>query len=171
MKSLQIFALVIVAVAAAAVPAESQVPVRARSDLSIPIKKNAELVAAPVRSTRLVPGSRRDVIGPSRVTHLVVSQPGTATMFAVRAPMAEGGFGVPWLPLFGLLGGGILLHGLDTDHGGGETPMVPVVPVPPVIPPVIPPPTTVPEPSTLILVVTGLAALLFGRRFARHRRI
>jgi hypothetical protein len=136
----------------------AQVPVRARSEISIPVKKNANAAAAPAPAARVVPGTKREVVAPPVVTHLFVTEAGTPIMLAERAPTARGGPAVPWLPLFGLLGGAILLRGLDHDHG--DTPATPVTPVtPPEIPPEVPPPTTVPEPGSLLLVATGLAGL------------
>ena len=137
---------------------DAQVPVRARSDISIPVKKNANAAAAPAPVARVVPGTKREVVAPPVVIRLLRTEAGTPTMLAERAPTAAGGPAVPWLPLFGLLGGAILLHSLDHDHG--DTPTTPTTPVtPPVGPPEVPPPTTVPEPASLLLVATGLAGV------------
>lgn len=157
-----------IAVAAAAIggPASAQQPVRARSELSIPVKKNITPAEAP--APRVVPGSKTEVIAQPVVVHLIRNEAGTPVMLAERAPTAGGGPAVPWIPLFGLLGGAVLLNNLNHGSSGTPTPPTPPVtpPTPPVTPPVTPP-TTVPEPATMVLFATGLVALAAVRRRVR----
>jgi hypothetical protein len=145
------------------------------------VKKNATTPEAP--APVVLPGNKTEVVAPSVVVHLVRSEAGTPIMLAERAPTIGGGPSVPWIPLFGLLGGAVLLHGFD--HGSSpETPTPPIIPpdttstkppvtppdttstTPPVTPPDTtvttpppPPPTTVPEPATIVLFATGLLAV------------
>jgi len=91
----------------------------------------------------VLPGNKTEVIAPSVVVHLVRSEAGTPIMLAERAPTIGGGPSVPWIPLFGLLGGAVLIHGLD--HGSSpETPVTP--PDTTTTPPVTPPDTTTTTP-------------------------
>lgn len=166
MQSLRLLISGAFAVGAVGASLAAQEPVRARSEISIPVKKNTTPPAPPV--PREVAGTKTEVIGPPVVVHLIRNEAGTPVTVAVRAPTAQGGPAVPWIPLFGLLGGAVLLHGLDHDHGTTPTPTPPVVPpdtghvTPPPPPP--PPPTTVPEPATIALFGTGLLALAAVRR-------
>lgn len=158
---------VVGAIAAVGSSAVAQQPVRARSDVSIPIKKNTAAAEAPAPVSRVVPGSKTEVTAPPVVVHLIRNEAGTPVVLAERAPTVGGGPSVPWIPLFGLLGGAVLLHNLD--HGSGSpSPTPPVTPPdtgtkPPVTPPPPPPPTTVPEPATLLLFATGLLAVVAVR--------
>ena len=160
-----------VAVAAAAIggPAFAQQPVRARSEMAIPVKKNTTPAEAP--APRVVPGNKTEVVAQPVVVHLIRNEAGTPVMLAERAPTVGGGPAVPWIPLFGLLGGAVLLNNLD--HGSSGTPTPPTPPTPPVTPPTPPvtppvtPPTTVPEPATMVLFATGLVALAAVRRRIR----
>ena len=164
MKSLHQLALIIVVGGTIWSSAEAQIPVRARSEIAIPVKKNATAAEAPAPApiARAVSGTKAEVVAPSVVVHLSRSEAGTPVVIAERGPTVGGGFVVPWLPLLGLLGGAILVRSLDNgDHS--SPPTTPVTP-PPVIPPVIPPTTTVPEPATLILLATGLAGIAIARR-------
>lgn len=164
MRSSRVLVSVALAVGAMGASAAAQQPVRARSEISIPVKKNTAPPAPP--APREVSGSNTEVIGTPVVVHLIRNEAGTPVTVAVRAPTAQGGPAVPWIPLFGLLGGAVLLHGID--HGHGTTPTPPPV-VPPdtghvTPPPPPPPPTTVPEPATIALFGTGLLALAVARR-------
>jgi hypothetical protein len=119
-----------------------------------------------------VAGTKTEVVAPPVVVHLIRNEAGTPVTVAVRAPTEKGGVAVPWIPLFGLLGGAVLLHGLDHDHGSTPPVTPPVTPpdtgtVTPPPPP--PPPTTVPEPATIALFGTGLAALAIARRRIARR--
>jgi len=172
MQSSRVLVSVALAVGAMGASATAQQPVRARSEISIPVKKNTAPSAPP--APREVAGTKSEVIGPPVVVHLIRNEAGTPVTVAVRAPTAQGRPAVPWIPLFGLLGGAVLLHGLDHDHG--TTPPVtppPVTPpdtghvTPPPPPP--PPPTTVPEPATIALFGTGLLALAVVRRRSSKR--
>jgi hypothetical protein len=160
MQSFRQVVSLVVAAAAAGTPATAQQPVRARSEVSIPVKKNTTPPLAP--APREVAGTKTEVIGPPVVVHLIRNEAGTPVTVAVRAPTENGGLAVPWIPLFGLLGGAVLLHSLDHEHRPPITPPDTTPPVTP--PPVIPPPTTVPEPATLALFGTGLLALAVARR-------
>ena len=165
MRSGRVLVSIALAAGAAGAPAAAQQPVRARSEISIPVKKNTTPPAPP--APREVPGAKTEVIGPPVVVHLIRNEAGTPVTVAVRAPSAQGGPAVPWIPLFGLLGGAVLLHGIDHGHGTTPTPPPPVTPpdtghVTPPPPP--PPPTTVPEPATIALLGTGLLALAAVRR-------
>lgn len=161
-----------VVIAAAGAPAVAQQPVRARSEISIPVKKNTTPTEAP--APRVVPGSKTEVIAQPVVIHLIRNEAGTPVMLAERAPTVGRGPAVPWIPLFGLLGGAVLLNSLDHGSNGTPTPTPPTPPVTPPTPPVTPPtppptppPTTVPEPATVVLFATGLIALAAVRRRAR----
>lgn len=165
MPSLHQWMSVVTAVAVIGAPAAAQQPVRARSEISIPVKKNTKPSRAPAPVSREIPGTKTEVIAPSVVVHLIRNEAGTPVTVAVRAPTENGGIAVPWVPLFGLLGGAVLLNGLD--HGHGSAP--PVTPpdtgnVTPPPPPPPTPPTTVPEPATIALFGTGLLALALARR-------
>ena len=181
-KCLRHVVSVAVAVAATSASAASQEPARARSEMSIPVKKNTPTPPAP--APRVVPGSKTEVVAPPVVVHLIRNEAGTPVMLAERAPTVGGGPAVPWIPLFGLLGGAVLLHSLDHETGAadtppttptGTTPETPATPpaTPPVTPPVTPPatppvaPTTVPEPATVVLFATGLLAIAAVRRRVR----
>lgn len=163
MRASRVLVSVLVAVGATRASAEAQQPVRARSEISIPVKKNTTPPAPP--APREVAGSKTEVIGSPVVVHLIRNEAGTPVTVAVRAPTAQGGPAVPWIPLFGLLGGAVLLHGIDHGHGTTPTPLPPVTPPDTghVTPPT-PPPTTVPEPATIALFGTGLLALAVARR-------
>ena len=166
MQSRGVLASVAFAIGAAGASAAAQQPARAHSEMSIPVKKNIAPVAPP--APREVAGAKTEVMGSPVVVHLIRNEAGTPVTMAVRAPTAQGGPAVPWIPLFGLLGGAVLLHGLDHDHGS-TPPTPPVVPpdtgsVTPPAPPPTPPPTTVPEPATIALFGTGLLALALVRR-------
>jgi hypothetical protein len=169
MQSVRLLISGALAVGAMGASAAAQQPVRARSEISIPIKKNTTPAAPP--APREIAGTKTEVIGSPVVVHLIRNEAGTPVTVAMRAPTAQGGPAVPWIPLFGLLGGAVLLHGLDHDHGSTPTPPPPVIPpdtghVTPPPPP--PPPTTVPEPATIALFGTGLLALAMVRR--RHSK-
>lgn len=164
MRSLRLLVSSALAVGAMGASAVAQEPVRARSEISIPVKKNTTPTAPP--APREIAGTKTEVIGPPVVVHLIRNEAGTPVTVAMRAPTAQGGPAVPWIPLFGLLGGAVLLHGLDHDHG--STPPTPPVTPPDTgsvtPPPPPPPPTTVPEPATIALFGTGLLALAVVRR-------
>ena len=166
MPSSRMLVSVALAVGAMGASAAAQQPVRARSEISIPVKKNTTPPAPPV--PREVAGSKTEVIGSPMVVHLIRNEAGTPVMLAERAPTVGGGPAVPWIPLFGLLGGAVLLNNLDHGSSGTPTPPTPPVtpPTPPVTPPVTPP-TTVPEPATMVLFATGLVALAAVRRRIR----
>ena len=119
MQSLRQIVSVVVAAVAIGAPATAQQPVRARSEVSIPVKKNTTPPEAP--APREVAGTKSEVIGPPVVVHLIRNEAGTPVTVAVRAPMEHGGVAVPWIPLFGLLGGAVLLHSLDHDHATSAT--------------------------------------------------
>lgn len=167
MQSLRLMVSVVVAVAAMGSSAAAQQPVRARSERSIPIKKNTSEAEAPPPANREVAGTKTEVVTPGVVVHLVRNEAGTPIVLAERAPTVGGGPAIPWIPLFGLLGGAVLLHSLDHDHGSTPPPVTPpdTGTTPPVTPPP-PPPTTVPEPATLVLFATGLL-LLGGLRLRK----
>jgi hypothetical protein len=185
MQSLRQIVSVVIAVTAMGSSAAAQQPTRARSEVSIPVKKNTTEAEAPAPVSRVVPGTKTEVIAPSVVVHLVRNEAGTPVVLAERAPTVGGGPSVPWIPLFGLLGGAVLLHSLDHDSGSPGTPTPPVTPPdtgtkPPVIPPDTgttppvtppppppPPPTTVTEPATLVLFATGLIAIVALKRRPR----
>jgi hypothetical protein len=163
MQSLRLLVSGALAVVVTGVSAKAQQPVRAHSELSIPVKKNT--TPAPPPAPREVAGTKTEVIGSPVVVHLIRNEAGTPVTVAVRPAAARGGPAVPWIPLFGLLGGAVLLHGLDHDHGYTPPPVVPPDTggvTPPGPPP--PPPTTVPEPGTIALFGTGLLALALVRR-------
>lgn len=165
MQSLRLLVSGALAVVVTGASARAQQPVRAHSELSIPVKKNT--TPAPPPAPREVAGTKTEVVGPPVVVHLIRNEAGTPVAVAVRAPAARGGPAVPWIPLFGLLGGAVLLHGLDHDHGSTPPPVVPPDTggvTPPGPPPPPPPPTTVPEPGTIALFGTGLLALVLVRR-------
>ena len=167
MPSSRMLVSVALAVGAMGASAAAQQPVRARSEISIPVKKNTTPAAPP--APREIAGTKSEVVGPPVVVHLIRNEAGTPVTVAVRAPTARGGPAVPWIPLFGLLGGAVLLHGLDHDHGTTPTPPPPPVTPPDTghvtpPPPPPPPPTTVPEPATIALFGTGLLALAMMRR-------
>src|SRR5689334_20162193 len=131
MQSLRHAVRVAVAVTAMGAPAFAQQPVRARSEISIPVKKNTTPAEAP--APRVVPGSKTEVIAQPVVIHLIRNEAGTPVMLAERAPTVGRGPAVPWIPLFGLLGGAVLLNNLD--HGSSNTPTPPTPPVTPPVPP------------------------------------
>ena len=171
MQSLRLMVSVAAAVAAMGSSAAAQQPVRARSERSIPIKKNTTPAEAPAPVNREVAGTKTEVVTPGVVVHLVRNEAGTPIVLAERAPTVGGGPAIPWIPLFGLLGGAVLLHSLDHDHGSTPPPVTPppVTPPPVTPPPVTPPPTTVPEPATLVLFGSGLLALAAVRLRTRAR--
>jgi hypothetical protein len=155
---------VVVAVAAVGSSAMAQQPVRARSDVSIPVKKNTTGEKAPAPESRVVPGTKTEVVASPVVVHFIRNEACTPVVLSERAPTVGGGPSVPWIPLFGLLGGAVLLHNLDNGSGSPATPAPPDTgTTPPVTPPPPPPPTTVPEPATLVLFATGLLAVVVVR--------
>jgi len=144
MQSLPCGMCVAIAVAATGAPAVAQQPTRARSEMSIPVKKNTTPAEAP--APVVVPGNKTEVVAPPVVIHVVRNEAGTPVMLAERAPTIGRGPAVPWVPLFGLLGGAVLLNSLD--HNGSSsspgTPPTPTTPSSPPETPATPPPTTPP---------------------------
>ena len=115
---------------------------RAKSDVSIPLKKEEQVPTPPKPPvTVLVPGTKREVLLPPErlVSDIVLTEAGPGTVIVERAPVASSR-GLPWFPLLGLLGAGILASNLDHGNGGGgDTPPTVIPEVPPTTPPTTPP--------------------------------
>src|SRR5689334_15188044 len=118
-------ALVLATVMGAAAGAQKVPEKRAKSDVSIPLKKEEQVPTPPKPPVAvLVPGTKTEVLLPPErlVSDVVLTEAGPGTVIVERAPVASAR-GLPWFPLLGLLGAGILASNLDHGNGGGgDTP-------------------------------------------------
>src|SRR4051812_4798568 len=89
--------LVVATVLASPAEAQKAPDKRAKSDVSIPLKKEEQVPTPP--KTAVVPGTKTEILLPPQrlVSDVVLTEAGPGTVIVERAPVASSR-GLPWFP-------------------------------------------------------------------------